>query len=65
MSGIASTRDPSCGMHIDPATAPWHVDYRGRRYFFCSKHCREVFALAPEKFLRHPPRPNPLRMCGQ
>lgn len=65
MSEAPSTRDPSCGMRVDPATAPVHLDYRGQRYFFCSKHCGDVFALDPEKFLRHPPRPNPLRVCGQ
>lgn len=64
MSGT-STRDPSCGMRVDPTTAPAHVDYGGRRYYFCSKHCGEVFALDPEKFLRHPPRRNPFRMSGQ
>ena len=52
-------------MRVDPATAPEHVDYRDHRYFFCSKHCGEVFVLDPEKFLRHPPRPNPRRMYGR
>lgn len=65
MSEATSTRDPSCGMRVDPTTCPTYVDYRGQRYFFCSKHCSDVFALDPEKFLRHPPRPNPFPMCGQ
>lgn len=65
MAESSSTRDPTCGMRVDPATAPAHVEYRGHRYFFCSKDCGAVFALDPEKFIRHPSRPNPFRMPGQ
>lgn len=65
MAESTSNGDPTCGMHVDPTTTPAHDDYRGHRYCFCSKHCGDVFALDPEKFLRHPPRPNPFRMPGQ
>ncbi len=56
-----STRDPCCGMRVDPATAE-HIDHAGNTYYFCSKHCADAFALNPQKFLRNPPHPNPYRL---
>lgn len=65
MSDAKSIRDPTCGMRVDPASATSHVDFSGRRYYFCSKHCADTFSLNPKKFLRHPARPNPYRLSGQ
>src|SRR5438309_3451198 len=35
--------DPVCGMAVDPAKAAGSADYRGKKYFFCSKHCVSRF----------------------
>jgi len=35
--------DPVCGMTVDPAKTAGSVDYRGKKYFFCSKHCVSRF----------------------
>ena len=49
------TTDPVCGMKVDRAKAL--VDeYEGRRYYFCSEHCRHAFTLDP---VRHQGRSDP------
>ena len=47
----ADVVDPVCGMTITPADAVGHVDYRGRKYYFCADSCLERFRAAPETFL--------------
>ena len=42
--------DPVCGMTVDPAKAAGSADYRGKKYFFCSKHCVSRFRADPEKY---------------
>jgi len=43
--------DPICGMTVDPAKAAGQFDYKGTRYYFCSKHCLHSFQSDPEKHL--------------
>jgi hypothetical protein len=43
--------DPVCGMSVDRAGAPT-LDHAGRRYHFCSEHCRSRFAADPEAHVR-------------
>ena len=47
----ATVKDPVCGMTVDPATAAGHYDYKGRAFYFCSKHCLHSFSADPERFL--------------
>jgi Cu2+-exporting ATPase len=42
--------DPVCGMEIEPAMAYGKVEYAGRIFYFCSKHCEEEFKKKPEKY---------------
>jgi Cu+-exporting ATPase len=44
------TRDPVCGMAIDPATAPATSSFDGRTYWFCSKGCKETFDADPGRY---------------
>jgi len=46
------SKDPVCGMMVDPSTARGgsHV-HKGNTYFFCNPRCRERFAADPEKYL--------------
>ncbi len=46
------TRDPVCGMAVDPATAQHTETYEGGRYFFCSAVCQGKFAADPTKYLK-------------
>ncbi|MGO7633667.1 heavy metal translocating P-type ATPase [Rhizobium leguminosarum] len=47
----AMTRDPVCGMTVDPQAGKPSLDHDGRTYHFCSQGCRTKFAAAPEDFL--------------
>ena len=51
IGGIASVRDPVCGMAVDPATSRYRFDYSGETFHFCSAGCRTKFAADPQKYL--------------
>ncbi|MBK7583249.1 MAG: YHS domain-containing protein [Myxococcales bacterium] len=36
------TKDPVCGMTVDPSTA-LHAERDGNTFHFCGEHCREKF----------------------
>ncbi|HEY1290447.1 MAG TPA: heavy metal translocating P-type ATPase, partial [Burkholderiales bacterium] len=43
--------DPVCGMTVDPAKAAGAFEYKGTKYYFCSKHCVHAFSSDPERYL--------------
>ena len=47
-----ATRDPVCGMTVDPETSRLSFDYRGTTYHFCCGGCHGAFQQDPEAFLR-------------
>ncbi len=50
------TKDPVCGMEVEPAQAAGHSIYRKRTYYFCSIECQEQFDKDPVRFAYEPPR---------
>ncbi|MEM7530184.1 MAG: heavy metal translocating P-type ATPase [Pseudomonadota bacterium] len=44
------TRDPVCGMTVDPRAGKPTLDHDGHVYHFCSTGCRDRFAAEPETF---------------
>jgi len=40
------TRDPVCGMTVDPATAV-HAERDGKTFYFCGECCRTKFFSTP------------------
>lgn len=48
-------KDPVCGMEVDPKTAKYKYLYRGKIYYFCSKHCHDMFVRNPDYYLEHGP----------
>ena len=49
---VDATRDPVCGMTVDPATAKGGTaTHAGQQYHFCSARCREKFVADPEQYL--------------
>jgi len=42
----SATRDPICGMTVDPKTA-LHAERDGSDFYFCSDHFLEKFRSAP------------------
>src|SRR5437588_2198465 len=50
----ATTKDPVCGMTVDPATPKATADHDGARYFFCCAGCAEKFRANPSQYLTRP-----------
>src|SRR6201999_384779 len=46
-----ATRDPVCGMTVDPETSKHRFEYRGETYHFCCAGGRTRFAADPQKYL--------------
>ena len=55
---VAAT-DPVCGMKVDPAATPHHVEHQGHVFHFCSAGCRTKFLTSPDRYLK--PETNPDR----
>ena len=47
----ATDHDPICGMQVNPDSAAGVAEYEGRRYFFCSTHCKERFEADPARYV--------------
>lgn len=47
----AVTRDPVCGMLVDPEAENPSLDYKGHSYHFCSDGCRDTFRADPEAYI--------------
>ncbi|PWJ15834.1 Cu+-exporting ATPase [Jannaschia seohaensis] len=45
------TRDPVCGMIVDPEAGKPRLDHGGHLYHFCSDGCREKFAADPGAYI--------------
>ncbi len=50
------TKDPVCGMNVDPAAAKFHTEYKGETYYFCSPGCKTKFEANPELYVARPER---------
>jgi Cu+-exporting ATPase len=53
------TKDPVCGMRVDPATAKISAIHQAQIYYFCSARCHEIFLADPTKYLVAAPAPAP------
>jgi Cu+-exporting ATPase len=45
------TRDPVCGMAIDPATSKVRTEYGDQTYYFCCGGCKAKFLADPNQYL--------------
>jgi Cu+-exporting ATPase len=52
------TRDPVCGMDVEPQSATGSYEYDGKTYFFCSHHCLKKFVSEPGKYISTEPAPS-------
>lgn len=50
--GLTFTKDPVCGMKVDPSTAKFVSKQNGDRIAFCSSHCKTRFDANPHAFAR-------------
>ncbi len=46
------TKDPVCGMEVNPQTVSDSIDFQGETYFFCSNKCAAKFKERPEDFIK-------------
>ncbi|HLQ92208.1 MAG TPA: YHS domain-containing protein, partial [Xanthobacteraceae bacterium] len=46
-----ATKDPVCGMTVDPHKTPHRHSYAGRTYYFCSAGCLAKFSADPQKYV--------------
>lgn len=46
------TKDPVCGMEIDPAKSNVNSTYKGKTYRFCSSHCKADFDKNPAQYVK-------------
>ncbi len=46
-----TTKDPVCGMTVEPAQARGKAKYQGDTYFFCSPGCMHQFMASPAKYV--------------
>ena len=44
-------KDPVCNMQVDEQKTEHYVQYQGRTYYFCSKHCKQSFEDSPDRYL--------------
>jgi len=54
VSAGTRTKDPVCGMSVDPLRTPHHADHAGMTYHFCSAGCRSKFVSDPQRYLGPP-----------
>lgn len=47
---MAQVKDPVCGMMIEDSNAAATSEYKGRRYYFCSKNCKQEFDENPDDY---------------
>ena len=45
------SKDPVCGMDVDPASATQKTEYQGQTYSFCAPGCNKAFEAEPQKYL--------------
>lgn len=50
MSSQSNTRDPVCGMTVDPVTAQYTTVHNGTTWYFCAAGCRDEFLENSDHF---------------
>lgn len=43
--------DPVCGMKVE-TNSPYHTEYKGQTYHFCSSDCKDEFMENPERYTK-------------
>ncbi len=51
------TKDPVCGMNVDPSSTKHSAEYGGHTYYFCSQGCKNKFAADPSSYVAAKPKP--------
>ena len=59
------TKDPVCGMNVNPEKAHFKFGYQNQQYFFCSQKCLESFKQNPDKYLSAQRQIKPMRSAAE
>ena len=59
------TKDPVCGMNVNPEKGPFKFGYQNQQYFFCSQKCLESFKQHPNKYLSAQRQIEPMRSAAE
>lgn len=51
-SQASQSRDPVCGMTVDPRTSRYHLDHDGNDFWFCAAGCKAAFEADPAAYIR-------------
>ncbi|MGH9528346.1 MAG: heavy metal-binding domain-containing protein, partial [Terriglobales bacterium] len=54
---LGATKDPVCGMIVNPATAKYVWVHEGKNHFFCASSCMEKFKADPQRYLKPSAKP--------
>lgn len=49
---MATTKDPVCGMDVQPEKAAGKSQYQGETYYFCSSGCKRKFDETPQNYVQ-------------
>lgn len=57
--------DPVCSMTVEDSETAGSSEYKGKKYYFCSMHCKNKFDKNPEAFLgKKPKEEGTYQECG-
>ena len=51
-AAVSMTKDPVCGMTVDPATTPHRAEHEGHTHYFCAAGCKQKFIANPATYLQ-------------
>lgn len=51
---VSKSRDPVCGMMVNPEKAAGRAVHAGRTYYFCSQACQRNFQANPGVYVKEP-----------
>ena len=58
------TKDPVCGMTVEPSRAAAHSEFEGKTFYFCCVHCQRTFDADPRKYAASDAAPAGCGGCG-
>ncbi|WP_192813467.1 heavy metal translocating P-type ATPase [Dyella japonica] len=59
-----TTKDPVCGMTVDPSTAKHQAEHDGETFYFCAQRCKDKFLADPARYLTPADTPAPAALAG-
>jgi Cu+-exporting ATPase len=49
---LMTQKDPVCGMQMEEKEAKAEMEYEGKKFYFCSEECKDLFSMNPAKYLK-------------